>query len=582
MTRIEIRLLGRLRVRRSDGSVVAPQAWTAAKTTDLLRMLALAAGQPVRSETLVERLWPQSSASAGRASLRTATSAIRTTIGSNCVRTHLGALTLVDCWVDALELLTIADLGARAWRTGDAAGVVRGCLRAEALYVGDFHAHLDDQPWASEARTALAVRRQQLLCDAAESALSLFWLRDAIDLATTALDTDPSSERAHRTLMSAFAGLGRTEQALRQFERCRASLADELGADPSEQTRALHLAVLNGSPPVPARVPFVGRTADVAAVVEQLEETHRTPGGGIVCVVGETGSGRHALVDAALETARASTGNLDVWGPFDGRGADAGTVVKQRLSSRDAVLPGTIVVLTTPAVVDQVTAAAEATGRTVRTVRCPPIGCHDVEALATRVLRGSPTPALLGELTGESGCLAGTVVSTLHAWLANGRVVATEAGLDLWDDSAVGEQSASGAVAFGLVIDQLSDHELQVCELLSMAAGPVGVEEVVRAMGRDRRVDAATRSTLAALERLVDLGVLDVTPDASRFRFRFRDPRTRSGVVSWLRPADRTRLRGLWTGTTPVDHAGPVLGRRAGDRGGADRRQLRRGRRATD
>ena len=89
-------------------------------------------------------------------------------------------------------------------------------------------------------------------------------MRDGVELANKALAADPCSERAHRALMQAYAGLGETEQALRVFERCRQMLAEELGADPSAQTRAVHMHVLAGHEDVPEALPFVGREAELS------------------------------------------------------------------------------------------------------------------------------------------------------------------------------------------------------------------------------------------------------------------------------------------------------------------------------
>jgi DNA-binding SARP family transcriptional activator len=47
--------------------------------------------------------------------------------------------------------------------------------------------------------------------------------------------------------MQAYAELGEVGSALRVFETYRSHLAEELGADPSPQTRELHLKLLRGS-----------------------------------------------------------------------------------------------------------------------------------------------------------------------------------------------------------------------------------------------------------------------------------------------------------------------------------------------
>ena len=58
MGSIEVRLLGRLQVRRADGTMVDNAEWRTGKTADLVRLLTLAAGRPARVDSLLETLWP--------------------------------------------------------------------------------------------------------------------------------------------------------------------------------------------------------------------------------------------------------------------------------------------------------------------------------------------------------------------------------------------------------------------------------------------------------------------------------------------------------------------------------------------
>jgi len=220
--------------------------WRTGKTMDLLRILALNNGRPVRLTSVTEKLWPGVSPDRARASLRTAGSQIRRATGVNCIVRQSGGVVLQGAWVDAILFLDDARLVHAAARAARHGRVLDLTQAAERLYRGDFHAHHDESPWVRAERDHLAQSRRAMLCDAADSAITLGRHRDALALAETAAGIDRTSEAAHRALMRAHAGLGEVGSALRAFEACRAHLAEELGADPSPQTRALHLSLLRG------------------------------------------------------------------------------------------------------------------------------------------------------------------------------------------------------------------------------------------------------------------------------------------------------------------------------------------------
>ena len=122
---------------------------------------------------------------------------------------------------------------------------------AERRYLGDFRAHADDSAWARGARERLIRIRPRTLVAGAEAANALELFPQALDLASIAVQLDRSSEAAHRALMLAHAELGEVGSALRVFQSYREALAEEFGADPSPQTRELHLRLLRGEPPWP-------------------------------------------------------------------------------------------------------------------------------------------------------------------------------------------------------------------------------------------------------------------------------------------------------------------------------------------
>ena len=64
------------------------------------------------------------------------------------------------------------------------------------------------------------------------------------------LAIDRAHEGAWRALMRAYAGRGERGMAIQAYERCRAALADQLDANPSEETQRL-AAEIRAAAPVP-------------------------------------------------------------------------------------------------------------------------------------------------------------------------------------------------------------------------------------------------------------------------------------------------------------------------------------------
>lgn len=584
----EIRVLGPLRVRRTDGSRVDPRAWRTGKTADLLRLLAVHSREAVPVATLLDALWPNVDEEHGRASLRTAVAQIRRVLGQDSIERRLGGLLLRDVWVDAAAFVSLAREARRLATAKQPARLVSVAWEAEALHLGEFRAHNHHADWALRERDALSGARRAMLLDAAEAAIELGWMREAIEFAAESLVLDPCSERASRALMQGYAGAGETSRALREYERCRAALAEELGVDPSASTRAVHLQLLSpGATTTPVGSALIGRDEICDRVRTAIEDAIAVRRPTVIAVAGMFGSGKTRLIEEAGAAISAKTvrvpagdagrGGLDcVEGLAKALGlapaargcdhlaravgasepvlvvVDDAELVQaaslRRLHTLLGPLQGPVVV-----VLDGVTSEVEqvctelagedgAPGeRRLVQVAVPPMTAQDLTRLARALLVGEPLPPLLDVLLAEANGLPGRLVATVRAWLRDGRVAVTAEGLVYLPE---GRQRPTGETAhrsLAPLLDRLGEDDLEVVGLMAVLRAPatpalVGplLREATGAKG-ERRL---SREVQATFDRLVDLSVL--ASQASGYAFR--DPLLCDAVRSWLRPSERQEL----------------------------------------
>jgi predicted ATPase len=190
------------------------------------------------------------------------------------------------------------------------------CVRLEtalALWRGSPYPELDHPELAPEV-ARLAALRAGAAEQHATALLDAGRVAEAVAELEALVAAEPLREEVVGVLMQALVAAGRQGDALAAFARLRARLADELGLDPSAQLRELERRVLRqelpvgpapgtstGARPPRLRVPlssFVGRTADVARVVEAVQRCRVVslcgPGG-----VGKTRLARHVAAAIA-------------------------------------------------------------------------------------------------------------------------------------------------------------------------------------------------------------------------------------------------------------------------------------------
>ena len=290
MRDVFVALLGPLEVTAGGRRVQVPGA----RLTTLLTRLALAAPNPVSAADLVDTIWADDPPVDAANALQSLVSRLRRALGDpgSVVQTLAGYRLVVDR--DDVDVHRCADL-LRAGRRERASGD----LQAAAV---SFGAALE--LWRGESTPAIEPLPDlvELSCDWADALTALGRADETLDRLTRLAEQHPFREDVARSLMRALDRAGRTAEALAAYERLRRFLADELGVDPSAESRVLHLALLEpervvvGGPdgPGPSNLraelsSFVGRDADRQRIVDLLDRSR------LVTVLGPGGVGKTRL-----------------------------------------------------------------------------------------------------------------------------------------------------------------------------------------------------------------------------------------------------------------------------------------------
>jgi predicted ATPase/DNA-binding SARP family transcriptional activator len=234
MGRVRIRLLGEFGIDRDDVPVDARE-WRLRKARTLVKLLALAPGQRLHRDVLLDLLWPGRPEQSAVNNLHQALHAARRVLAGDGPRTGLMELhhDLVVLRADEpveVDVTRFDRLAAAARQGGDPAAL----REAVAAYTGDLLPEDRFEDWAAERRDELRRLLCELLVDLADGAAL-----------QRALDIDPLHERAVRGLMRHLAASGRRSEALARYERLRDDLREAYGSDPDPESRRLYRDLLS-------------------------------------------------------------------------------------------------------------------------------------------------------------------------------------------------------------------------------------------------------------------------------------------------------------------------------------------------
>ncbi|MEV4054950.1 BTAD domain-containing putative transcriptional regulator [Amycolatopsis sp. NPDC049688] len=267
---MRFRLLGELEARAGEH----PAEIRRPRLRGLLVALLTDLNKVVPADVLAERIWGEQLPVNPRNALYSYVSRLRTALGETTLVQRSGGY-LLTADPGSVDLHVFLRLLGEAAATGDDREKAVLLDRALALWAGEPFAGLDT-PWFANLRGSLESRRLGAQLDLAEIRLRGDRAGELVPELTALAEAHPLDERVRSRLMLALARAGRQGDALREFDRMRRLLAEELGTDPGAELRRAHDRILRGDPGprtgTPQQLPaapasFVGR-ADLLAELD--------------------------------------------------------------------------------------------------------------------------------------------------------------------------------------------------------------------------------------------------------------------------------------------------------------------------
>jgi DNA-binding SARP family transcriptional activator len=260
-TDLRFELLGPLVIRPADADVEADVAPSAPKLRLILATLLFNANKPVGASALIRELWGENAPRTANSTLQTYIFKLRklfqAVLGTSVehithevLLTCSGGYTLrVDAeQLDITEFDQLVTSGTAAMRAGDYESAAEKLRRSLALWRGSV---VHQGQWGTCLRAQVArleERRFYAHTTRIDADLCLGRHREMISELASLVVEHPLHESAHVMLMIALHRAGRASAALEVYMRFRQRMLHELGIEPSERIKALHVALLSADP----------------------------------------------------------------------------------------------------------------------------------------------------------------------------------------------------------------------------------------------------------------------------------------------------------------------------------------------
>jgi LuxR family transcriptional regulator, maltose regulon positive regulatory protein len=247
LTDLTIKVLGHVDIYRDPSKPFAPDAWTTRRSRDIFCYIATRKNRRVAKDILIEEFWGDEDLATIEKNFHPTISHIRKALNSrqalkqNFIVFRDGSYQLNPEYtysIDSEDFLGFIAAAEQAKRDQDAESLRKNLESALVLHRGDFmEGSYED--WAEEQRHFYKEQLTRVLNGLAKLSVTEKRWNDALRYANETLVLDPYREDLHRLVMKVLAAQSKSSAVRKHYDSMRDLLRDELGVDPSPETRRL-------------------------------------------------------------------------------------------------------------------------------------------------------------------------------------------------------------------------------------------------------------------------------------------------------------------------------------------------------
>ncbi|MBV9216041.1 MAG: tetratricopeptide repeat protein [Acidobacteria bacterium] len=252
VTDLTVNVLGPVDIYRDPSKSFAPDAWTTRRARDIFCFVATSKHRRIAKDVLIESFWPDEDPATVEKNFHPTISHIRKALNSrqafkqNFLIFRDGAYLLnpeMSYSIDSEDFERYIVDAENAKRDKDNDKLRESLEAAIRLYRGEFMPGIYDA-WAEERRTYYSEQFLRVVGAMAKLSFSEKKWNNVIRYAGDLLREDPYREDMHRLLMKVHAVQGKPAAVKEQFDALRTLLKNELGIEPSAETRRIYQELL--------------------------------------------------------------------------------------------------------------------------------------------------------------------------------------------------------------------------------------------------------------------------------------------------------------------------------------------------